>query len=302
MSQHQSKESLPDLSVIGSGRLGSALAVALASAGYSVKALVAQRSGHARSSAKLLDAPALALAFANLDKLPSTSLTIIAVPDDAIAETAKRLARIQVGKVRNRYVLHTSGALSSSVLKPLREKGFHVGSLHPLVAVSDRKTGSRQVLNAFWCVEGDKAAQRVARAIVQRLKGKSFSVPANKKPLYHAAAVMASGNVVALLDLAIAMLVRCGLKPKEAQEVLLPLVESTVRNLAAGDPARALTGTFARADFETAVRHLEAMKKFAPADALEIYKLLGLRSLKLSEKRAGKSAAVKELRRLLNAG
>ena len=116
------------------------------------------------------------------------------------------------------------------------------------------------------------------------LGGESFSIRSADKPLYHAAAVMVSGNVTALFDVALEMLVQCGLTRNTARSVLLPLIASTVHNLETKDPAQALTGTFSRGDVETVKRHLAALKKGELADALELYRLLGKRSLKLTKK------------------
>ena len=71
---------------------------------------------------------------------------------------------------------------------------------------------------------------------------------------------------------------------KEAQRILPPLLLTAVQNLADKDPARALTGTFSRGDIETVKRHLEALKSNELTDALELYRLLGKRSLKLIKK------------------
>jgi len=94
---------------------------------------------------------------------------------------------------------------------------------------------------------------------------------------------MASGNVVALFDVALEMLVECGLTRKNARSVLLPLLASTVKNLETKDPADALTGTFSRGDVETVKRHLAALKRAGLADALDLYRRLGKRSLKLAK-------------------
>lgn len=95
---------------------------------------------------------------------------------------------------------------------------------------------------------------------------------------------MTAGNVVALFDVALEMLGRCGLKPKEAQRVLLPLLLTAVQNLDGKDPAKALTGTFSRGDIETVKRHLAALESNDLPDALELYRLLGKRSLQLSKR------------------
>jgi predicted short-subunit dehydrogenase-like oxidoreductase (DUF2520 family) len=124
---------------------------------------------------------------------------------------------------------------------------------------------------------------RSGKALVKALGGTSFSIPPAEKPLYHAAAVMTSGNVVALFDVALEMLVQSGLTRNLARQILQPLLASTVRSLETKDPAQALTGTFSRGDVETVKRHLAALKDHKLTDALEAYRLLGKRSLKLTK-------------------
>jgi len=142
----------------------------------------------------------------------------------------------------------------------------------------------------------------MARRIVADLKGQSFSLTAKRKPLYHAAAVMASGNMVALFDVALEMLSHCGLTSKEAQRVLLPLVESTVRNLSLSEPARALTGTFARGDLATVKLHMEALSSSGISDALQLYRLLGRRAVALARKNGVKPEILRKIRKALDEG
>ncbi|HKR10579.1 MAG TPA: Rossmann-like and DUF2520 domain-containing protein [Pyrinomonadaceae bacterium] len=287
----------PEVSIIGTGRLGTALALALAEQGYSIGALVARRREKARRAAARLDVPSRVLALKELVDRPPFGLLLISTPDDQIPRVTEALAKMDWDKDGSKcIVLHTSGALSSDVLAPLRKTGWSVGSLHPLVSVSEPRAGARLLHGAFWCVEGDKRAVRLARSLVRDLDGKSFSISSENKPLYHAAAVMASGNVTALFDVALELLGQCGLNPKQAQEALMPLLASAVRNLENLNPSQALTGTFARGDVETVKRHLQVLKsnKFA----LEIYRLLGLRSLDLAASRLD-PAVVKQIRRLI---
>ncbi len=221
-----------------------------------------------------------ALAVKQLDSLRPADVFLITTPDDQIANVAAQLARIDATKCRP-AALHTSGALSAEALAPLRDRGWHTGSIHPLISVSE---DIATLEGTFWSVEGDKAALRIGKAIVRDLGGRSFSIRSEDKPLYHAAAVMSAGNVVALFDVAIEMLVQCGLKRSEAQKILLPLIASTVRNLETKEPAAALTGTFARGDIETVKRHLKALNSNRLGDANQLFRLLGKRSLKLIKK------------------
>ncbi|HET6974711.1 MAG TPA: Rossmann-like and DUF2520 domain-containing protein [Pyrinomonadaceae bacterium] len=269
----------PEVSIVGSGRLGTTLGVALLHRGYPVKSLVARRLQNARKAARLLDGEVEVLAAKELSSVRPTDVILITVPDDQIAGVAAELSRIDIADSRAPTVFHTSGALSADVLKPLQEKGWHTGSIHPLVSVSHVGVA---IEGAFWSVEGDKSAVRLGQTIVRDLGGHSFFIRSEDKPLYHAAAVMVSGNVVALFDVALEMLAECGIKRETAQNILLPLIASTVRNLETKTPAESLTGTFSRGDLETVKRHLAALKR--NPDALELYRLLGKRSLKLVRK------------------
>ena len=266
------------VSIIGAGRLGTALARSLSARGYSISSLVARRRQSGRQAAALLDDKPKTYAANQIRLLPQADLFLICVPDDQIASVTAELRRLDFD--RPPVVLHTSGALSSEVLSPLRANGWSTGSIHPLLSISDPQTS---IEGAFWSVEGDQRAVRLGKRIVRDLGGTSFAIRTAEKPLYHAAAVMTSGNVVALFDVALEMLVESGLTRKTARRILQPLLESTVRSLATKDPSQALTGTFSRGDVETVKRHLAALTKHKLTDALAAYRLLGKRSLKLTK-------------------
>lgn len=244
------------------------------------------------------------LAASQLNELPDSKIILITTPDDVIGEVAAELGRLakvsgkgSTVRARGRIVLHASGALSSEVLAPLREAGFAVGSMHPLVSISDRASEAATFRNAFFCLEGDRGAVSAARSIVRQLGGQSFLLSSSNKPLYHAAAVLASGHMVALFDIANEMLVQCGLSRRRARAILIPLLRSTVANLSARSPARALTGTFARGEAATARRHLAAIRRHHLDDARAAYLLLGKRSLRLAKQSGVDPKALNEIAR-----
>jgi predicted short-subunit dehydrogenase-like oxidoreductase (DUF2520 family) len=301
--KHNSKPSSlnqrkPTISIIGAGRLGTALAIALVEEGYRVEAIMAQRLAHARRAAALINAHAQPLSAAQLGSLPPSDLLLITTPDDRIALAAARLAaklEKRGVKAQERTALHCSGALSSDVLSPLIDAGFRTGSMHPLVSISEPTQGAERLRGAFYCIEGHTAALRLAREVVRDLKGNSFSINKADKALYHAAAVMASGHMVALFDIATEMLKHCGLTQTRSRAVLMPLIESTLANLSTREPAHALTGTFARADAATMRRHLDALGAAEVDDAIEVYRLLGHRSLRLAAKLGVDGEALKKI-------
>jgi predicted short-subunit dehydrogenase-like oxidoreductase (DUF2520 family) len=269
----------PSVSLIGPGRLGIALAMALNSAGYQIVSLAGRNRQKLRKTAKLLDVSCQLLVAKELEKGRFGDLIIVSVPDDQIATVAGDLARIKGN--RHPTVLHTSGALSSKVFASLAANGWHTGSIHPLASVSDPVAGAEALRNAYWCIEGDAVAIRVAKQVVRDLGARSFSLKSEDKPLYHAAAVMTSGNATALFDVALEMLERCGISRRRGQKMLVPLLESNTLNLSRSAPEDALTGTFARGDLATVRMHLSALKGKDLDEALQLYRLLGKRSIEL---------------------
>lgn len=302
--------SKPSVSIIGAGRLGTALGCVLAACDYPISAVVCRRRRHAEQSRALIDSHPQALTAAQLKHLPPSDLLLITTPDDSLAETASHLAESfrqspsSTLLLKQRVALHTSGARSSEELAKLRAAGFAIGSMHPLVSVSDPLIGAESLRGASYCVEGEARAVRIAKQMVRDLGGQSFTIKAEQKALYHVAAVMTSGHAVALFDFAVQLLRRCGLTEGASRRVLLPLLRSTLQNLSVQNPARALTGPFARADAATVRRHLAVLRAEPSTptteDVLELYTLLGRRSLQLAaQANTGSTARLQEVALLL---
>lgn len=284
------------IAFIGIGRLGGALTLALSKKGCEINQLIVRQNKSAEKIIDLIKPKPEILSHSELNKI-SSDVIFITTPDVEIRITAERLAENLKSKP---IVFHTSGALSSEVLESLKKIGCKTASLHPLVSVSDSKLGAKRFKNAFFCIEGEPEACKTAGEIVTRLEGRSFTVPTEYKALYHAAAVMASGHLTALFSIAAETLSICGLDEEKSLEILFPLVKSTVENLSLQTPAQALTGTFARADVETLKSHLETLRKNVSPETLEIYRLLGMRSLVLAERQGADFKKLKKMRETLN--
>ena len=273
------------VAIIGIGRVGGALALSLPRSKYSVTALVSREWTD--------DIVALAERVEGARLLPPEELADGLAADIVFFTTQDTELRNAVaeyrGFMRGSFVFHTSGSTPSSILEPLREGGNKIGSLHPLVSISSPELGPERFPQAYMCVEGDAEAVEVGREIVKDLGGKPFCIETRFKTLYHAAAVTACGHLVALFDAAVEMMTDCGLSTEDSTKILLPLVASTVGNLGLQSTPEALTGTFARADSETFTKHLAALNAVGSNELLEIYLLLGERSLELAAK-AGVSA------------
>ncbi len=284
------------IAIIGVGRVGGSLALALPADRYEVVELVVRdRSSRPVEFGLSLNAAAVR----SIDEISSLAADtlIVSTQDDKIESAMKRLEDIEIAASA---VLHTSGSLSSEILAPLRTAKRAVGSIHPLVSLSDPALGAERLRGSFFCVEGDAAAVDRARKIAEDLGGHPFSIDREKKALYHGAAVIASGHFVALLDVSLELMSKCGIDSDLAKRVVLPLVESTLSNIRTQSLPEALTGTFARGDLETFERHVEALRKYGSKRSLEIYLLLGDVALDLASRRGVGQATIDEIRKKIS--
>ena len=267
-----------DVTIIGVGRLGGALALALSKKGYQVRELVSRNRKKAEKIADLISPKPTILNENELEKI-TASIIFIVTQDSEIEKVSEELAN----KLEDLpLVFHTSGSRSSKILSRLSSEGFEVASFHPLVSFSDSISSVGNFNDAYICIEGDSQAVSIAQQIAADLGGNPFSIEPKYKTLYHASAVTACGHLVALLSAAIEMLSICGLEKVQAQKVLMPLVKSTINNLSTQTPAEALTGTFSRGDVETLQEHLKTLNENVSDELLEIYLLLGKKSLELA--------------------
>lgn len=217
----------------------------------------AGRLGHAVARA-LADAPA---SFEPIGPLPrgadgrEADAVLLCVPDAQIAHAAALIAP-------GRLVGHCSGATGLEPLSP--HEAF---SIHPLMTVTTAETS---FAGAGAAIDGstDRGlafAGRLARALDLR----PVRVAGEDRALYHAAASVASNFLVTLEAAAERLAAQSGVD----RELLLPLVQATVANWGALGPELALTGPVARGDEETTERQRAAIEQRAP-DLLPLFDAL----------------------------
>jgi len=262
--------------IIGPGRAGLGLGLALARAGYVVRL-------YGRRKQAIPDPLELTVGAADAAPPPAwlaqAGVVILAVRDDAIRPLAQTLAR---GGVRPEHVvLHLSGAQGQEALAPLVPSRAALGSLHPLQTISDPERAAERLKGAWAAVEGMPRALDAAERIARALGMRPFRLTGKAKAIYHAGAVFASNYFVVVEAVAQRLLRHAGLSDAEAWQALRPLVEGTLENLLHQQPTDALTGPVVRGDDATIRRHLESLTK---DDAL-LYRALGRVALELAEKR-----------------
>ena len=256
--------------LIGLGAVGRALAPALVRAGYVCRGLIGR--GDEKALASQCKAPLMTSINSLSDDF---DLLFLCVRDNQIAPLARDLAQKSIDLSPQqaggeKSVFHTAGALSSDILAPLREKGADVASFHPFGSFP--KSGKPPSFKGFtFGIEGTVEAQARAEQIALDLGGHPLIVPADKRAVYHLAAVFASNFFVGDLALATQMLAQLGLDEARALQVISPIVEGTFRNVKELGVKGALTGPAARGDNETLARHEEALRKIDP-ELAELYR------------------------------
>jgi predicted short-subunit dehydrogenase-like oxidoreductase (DUF2520 family) len=282
----------PLVGIIGAGAVGTALGAALHRAGWPVVA-VASRDAARRERFRSLvpGARAFAEAPAILDEV---ELIVLAVPDDVIEQLAGEL-RLYGGQA----LVHTSGVLGAEVLEPARAAGTQIGAFHPLIAFADTERAIAAFHGATIAVEGDAQLITHLADMAEALGATAVRLEPGTKAAYHAAAVLAAGGFVALLD-AIAELGRAaGLDEQGALAVYGALIEQTLGNARALGIRAALTGPMTRGDVGTLARHLDALARLAPA-VLPLYRAAADREIALATERGSLAPeAAESMRRLL---
>jgi predicted short-subunit dehydrogenase-like oxidoreductase (DUF2520 family) len=267
----------PIIGIVGAGAVGTALGVALRRGGWPVKAVASRDPARRERFTSLVEGSrAFAEATALMDEV---ELIIVAVPDDAVAGVAGRLHMYS-----GQAMVHTSGALDAAALAPAMAAGTQIGSFHPLVAFADTERAVAALHGATIAIEGDDQLAALLARMAEAMGATAVRLAPGSKSAYHAAAVLAAGGFVALLD-AIAELGRvAGLDEAGSLAIYGPLIEQTLGNARALGIRAALTGPITRGDRGTLDAHLRTLRLHAP-DAVDLYVAAAEREIALAEAR-----------------
>jgi predicted short-subunit dehydrogenase-like oxidoreductase (DUF2520 family) len=264
----------PRIAIVGPGRLGTALALELKRAQYTISEIVS--GSRAASKRKAGDLARKVKAYASTSDRARLEADLVwfCVPDREIASSSGQLA--SVVDWRKKIAFHSSGALASDELKSLRQGGAAVASVHPLMTFV---TGSMpSLIGVPFAMEGDAAAVRSARQIVRALGGEAFTIRKQYKAAYHAWGAFASPLLVAMLVTAEQLARRAGLSAVGARKKMLPIVRQTIANYGALGAAGAFSGPIVRGDAEIVRKHLQVLRKLP--EATDVYLALARAALR----------------------
>lgn len=270
---------LSDVSIIGTGALGSALAAALQGLGMSVRSIYNRTSSKSRILAEKLDVQQWGTFPGEAEELGR--MIFLTVPDDSIAGVAEQLSLLQ-DDWSDHAVVHCSGSKPSAVLGVLNEKGAVTAAFHPLQTFTGASSPA-SFRGIYFSMEGNRNLLETLGELAERLEARTLEITAGGKRYLHAAAVMASNYLIALLHLSEQVAGLGGMDARQARRALLPLVRQSLEHAERGALSGALSGPVARGDSGTIQGHLELLEP--DADLLLLYQKLGLQALKLAKQK-----------------
>ncbi|MEE1930386.1 DUF2520 domain-containing protein [Streptomyces sp. TRM 70351] len=243
--------------VIGAGRVGPALAAALALAGHQPVAASGVSDASRRRAAALL--PGVPL-VEPAEVLQRAELVLLTVPDDALPGLVAGLA--ETGAVRpGRLLAHTSGRYGTGVLEPALRAGALPLALHPVMTFTGTPTDVQRLAGCSFGVTAPEELRLAAEALVIEMGGEPEWIAEEARPLYHAALALGANYLVTLVAQAEELLRAAGVGAPD--RMLGPLLGAALDNaLRSGDAA--LTGPVARGDAGTVAAHIAELRRHAP--------------------------------------
>ena len=243
--------------VVGAGRAGTALAVALGRAGHEIVAASAvSDSSISRLRQRLPGTPVRQPA----EVVAAADLVLLTVPDDVLPGLVAGLAATGA-ELEGRLLAHASGRHGLAVLDPAVRAGALPLALHPVMTFTGRPDDIDKLAGISFGITAPDSLRPVAEVLVLEMGGEPVFIAEEHRDLYHAALATASNYLVTLVVQASDLLRDAGVE--NPPRLLGPLLGAALDNaLRLGDPA--LTGPVARGDADTVASHIAALRAVSP--------------------------------------
>ncbi len=276
--------------VIGAGRLGKNIALALSTARIaSLQSVCNLNPSSAKQSCHDLG---LGNAVNQLAELPEADITWITSNDDSIKHIVASLAKLSILKPQS-IVVHCSGVLNSALLKPLKAQGCFIATFHPLKAFRAGYLNAYAFKSVDCVLEGDEEACTWLYRSFTQLGAHLFTINSESKAAYHAAACIASNYLLTLASCSEQLLLKAGIPQEQAKLLICKLMQGNLNNLQETQLiADSLTGPLMRGDNETLALHLQAIEN---PIIEKLYKIAGLATLPLTQLSEDKKQMITEL-------
>lgn len=260
---------------IGAGKVGCTLAKYFTLCGMEIAGFYSRSYQHTKEACEFTHSRAYS-SLANL--VNDCDCLFITVPDSQIEMIWLELCQLPV---TNKWIGHCSGLLTSQLF--VYNKTIHpfAFSLHPLYAIYDRFDCYQVMSKISFTLEADKNIISELQTLFSPIKNPIAILSANNKPLYHAACVMLSNQVIALAQIGIELFTQCGLDADFSQRAWQPLFLDNANTVCQVGVINALTGPIERGDIETIRQHLAII----PTQLKPIYQQLSSILLDISRKK-----------------
>ena len=244
---------------IGAGAAGTGIALALHNAGRRVVRVASRTHESAQTLAELIPG----CEAVSVDGLTAAcDVVFITAPDGSIAEIASN-APWRKGQT----VVHCSGALSLEPLEPVKLAGGSRGAFHPFqtfAGIRSAEEAAERVRGVTFAVDGDGPALETLKDMTHALGGRSITLDAHDRALYHASAVMSCGYLGVLVQAAVDIWHEMGFSEHQALDAVLPIARTTLDNISRSGVAPSMTGPLMRGDKATVASHISSLEQRLP--------------------------------------
>jgi len=281
------------IGIIGTGKVGTAVGVRLAEQGFPV---VGAMDILPEEATRFVESVPGCMVYCTAQALADAmDLIFITTPDDVIGEVAAAV-KWRPGKT----VIHCSGANSTAVLAPARDRGCYVGCLHPYNSFASIQQSLENLPGSTFTIEAEEPVLSELKTFVDSLDGKWMQLREHDKALYHAAGCIACNYFYTLVHLAADLWNQFDICQDDAVEACMPILKGTLNNIEHIGFPMCLTGPIAGGDLSTIRKHLEVLANRQPRLVL-LYKTLGLETIPIGLAKGTLSPdKAQELRALLS--
>ena len=287
---------MQQISIIGAGRVGKTLGRLLYSeADCTILDILNSSKESGEVAAQFIGG---GTPLSSVEELRTADILLIGTEDSSISDATDLLVAQDLIK-DGTVVFHCSGALPSSVLSPVRDKGGAVASIHPIRSFAEPELAVDNFKGTYCGVEGDEEALQILEPLFREIGGECFRINPEKKTLYHTGLVMICNYLYSLVEVSYSTFEEAGIPREVAKSFSEPLVRGTIDNIFQLG-TESLTGPISRGDLNIVKNQLETLNT-TDRDKAILYTELGKIAVKLAEKqRRDTKNSLEEISKLLS--
>lgn len=234
---------------VGSGKAGTSLCYYFKEKGLKISGIYNRDIAKGKCNADKINVKF----YYKLDELiVNSDIIILSISDSSIESFSIELDKFNM---TNKIVGHLSGAYCHDIIK-CRCKGKF--SLHPIQTLIGEKTDFEKLSQCYFSLEGDLTGIEITRQIIYHIGNRYIELKKEDKPIYHAAACIASNYLVGLLYNAYKLYESIGIDSEDILNIIKNLSTATIDNFIK-NPKNSLTGPLQREDYKTLQVHLNKM-------------------------------------------